>query len=105
MVRADVDGGRLLDQSTGVDCLGAGLSSSGTPVVMTAQGFGVGGTVAKLKGLYGAQLMYVNNQVGYAPTVGYVLREPTGVLLFREDSAGRIVEIAAAADVDHTIAC
>lgn len=81
-------------------CIGALGDGKGTPVVRTAEGFPLGGTVTELKALYGRRLEYVPmpSGGGLAPRAGYVLVEPSGTLVFAVDPAAgadpRITEIA-----------
>jgi pimeloyl-ACP methyl ester carboxylesterase len=69
-----------------VRCLGAQGDSSHGQVIVTPEGFTLGGSVASLKAIYGTRARYVPPpRFGMTSYAGYVVQEDGGALVFMTD--------------------
>jgi len=89
-----------------VRCVSATARGGHPPVVTTAQGFPLGGTLAKLRAVYGARLRFMPRPAagGISPLPGYVVAFPDGNLVFWV-SQGKVDQIAGGQGMLPSIDC
>jgi hypothetical protein len=69
-----------------VNCFGVGGAAGLKQTVVTPEGFRLGNSLAQLKSIYGARLVYMPEPPhGMEPRAGYVVDEPGGRLVFIVD--------------------
>jgi hypothetical protein len=88
-----------------VGCVSANINGGNPPEVITPQGFPLGGTLARLKAVYGASLRFVPAPIsGISPVPGYIVTFPDGNLVFWV-SNGIVDEIAGGPGLLPSVEC